>query len=270
MKKLIAFITTAIIACIAIASITAAIVTWDSWGQTKTSKAVAQTITGCPAYPSKNCLDIDVYEALDIMPREDQPFEVNPSSEYHPTLGAYYGGTSSPPNPLVIKPGESVTFFIGPQYFLPKSYKIDDTKIVPHVGAGPKYTLRTDSQKYPELSEIYTNNKVTFNSGDPSNSQQVIKEFGHAGVTDEPPSPTSAQYLIASGPITYNNAGEFVATARVQMIRHFFIGCSPAEWGFVPKKEDLCPAGQEHGGHSPASFDRLIDMTVSRLIKVVP
>jgi hypothetical protein len=265
MKKLIAFITTAIIACIAIASITTAIVTWDTWVHTKTSTAVAQTTVACPANPNLPCLDIDAYEALNVMPTEDREL-------MEPKLGAYYGGTSSPPDPLEIKPGESVNFFIGPQYFLPKSYQMGETKIVPHVGAGPKWALFTSSDKYPaDLPQtIYTNNKVTFTSGDTSNPQQVIKEFGHAGPTDEPPSPTSAQYLIASGPMTYNNAGEFVASARVQMIRHFFMDCSPSNWRFVPTPEDLCASGQQEGGHSPPVMDRLIDITVSRLIKVVP
>ncbi|GAB1544455.1 hypothetical protein NUACC21_71310 [Scytonema sp. NUACC21] len=258
MRKVLAFITTAIIACLIIASITTAIITWDTWGETKTSMAVAQTTVACPTELNKRCLDIDVYEALNIMPREDKPL-------YSPSLGAYYDGTSSPPNPLVIKPGESVNLFISPQYFLPASYLIDDTKIVPHVGAGSTWPLY-----YPDSPEaVYTNNKVTFNSGDPSNPQQATKEFGHPPrTTGEPIS--SDQYLIASGPITYNNLGEFVATARVQMIRHFFIGCSPNHWGFVPMKEDLCPSGQEATGHSPPSLDRLIDITVSRLIKVVP
>ncbi|MFH7025092.1 MAG: hypothetical protein ACHBN1_06750 [Heteroscytonema crispum UTEX LB 1556] len=259
MHKTLAFITTAIVACITIVSITAAMITWDTWGQTKTSMAVAQTAVDCPANIDRKCLDIDVYEALNIMPREDRPLT-------DPRLGAYYGGTSSPPNPLEIKQGESVTFFIGPQYFLPASYEEGGTKYVPHVGAGSMWPLKYTNSTEP----VFTNNKLTFNSGDSSNSQQVIKEFGHAGVKDQPPSPTSAQYLIASGPVTYNNVGEFVATARVQMIRHFYTGCSPADWGFVPTKEDLCPSGQPAVGHSNYEQDKLIDITVSRLIKVVP
>ncbi|MBO3462773.1 hypothetical protein G7B40_010570 [Aetokthonos hydrillicola Thurmond2011] len=261
MKKLFAFMTTLIIACFAIVGVTVVIVSWDSWGQMKTSMAIAQTTVACPANSNEKCLDIDVYEALNIMPREDRPL-------LGPSLGAYYSGSSSPPNPLVIKPGDSVTFFIGPQYFLPASYLDGGSKYVPHVGAGPMWPLhQNDPPIFPEA--IFTNNKVTFNSGDPSNPQQVIKEFGHAGVKDDPPSPTSAQYLIASGPITYNKVGEFVAAARVQMIRHFYVGCSPNDWQFVPTKEDLCSSGQTRGVHSPSSQDRLIDITVSRLIKVV-
>lgn len=258
MRKVLAFITTAIVACITIASITTGIITWDTWGQTKTSAVSAQTTVGCPANTTYKCLDINVYEALNIMPREDRPL-------ISPSLGAYYGGTSSPPNPLVITPGESVNFFIGPQSFLPASYVEDGVKYVPHVGAGPMWPLN-----YPTSAEpVFTNNKVTFNSGDPSNPQQITKEFGHAGIIDEPPSPTSAQYLIATGSVTYNNVGEFVATARVQMIRHFYRGCSPSNWAFVPNKDDLCPSGQSPQGHSASTEDKLIDITVSRLIKVV-
>ncbi|MEC4812216.1 MAG: hypothetical protein SAK29_02895 [Scytonema sp. PMC 1069.18] len=259
MKKFLAFMTTAVIACVFIASMTAVIVSWDSWGHTKTSTASAQTTNGCPADSTKRCLDIDVYEALNVMPRENRVL-------IDPQLGAQYGGTSSPPNPLVIKPGESVTFFVGPQYFLPASYQQSGTKYVPHVGAGTMWPLYYPGSTTP----VYTNNKVTFNSGDSSNPQQVIKEFGHAGLVDEPPSPTSAQYLIASGPITYNRAGEYVATARVQIIRHFWTGCSPANWAFVPNKDDLCSAGETQGAHSSSVQDKLIDITVSRLIKVVP
>jgi hypothetical protein len=257
MQKLLAFATTAIAACIAITCITSAFVTWDTWAKTSTSAATAQTTVSCPADASKTCLDLNVYEALNIMPREDRPL-------LDPNLGAYYGGTSSPPNPLTIKPGESVTFFIGPQYFLPRSYTEGNVKYVPHVGAGPVWPI-----KYPGAT-VYTNNKITFNSGDSVNPQEVKKEFGHAGVKDDPPSPTSAQYLVASGPITYNNTGEFVATARMQMIRHFYIGCSPANWYFVPEQSDICTAGQSSQGHSTSEQDKLIDITVSRLIKVVP
>lgn len=272
MRKVLAFITTAIVACITIASIATAIITWDTWGQTKTSAVSAQTTVGCPANTpantdQKKCLDIDVYEALNIMPREDRPL-INPS------LGAYYGGTSSPPNPLEIKQGESVNFFISPQYFLPASYEENGTKYVPHVGAGPNWSLKNRDNNPIFTESVFTNNKVTFNSGDQSNPQQVTKEFGHAGVKDDPPSPTSAQYLIASGSVTYNNVGEFVATARVQMIRHFYKGCSPSEWAFVPNKDDLCPSGQSPQGHSLTiaghNEDKLIDITVSRLIKVIP
>lgn len=256
MRKVLAFITTAIIVCITIASITTAIITWDTWGKAKTSAALAQTTVGCPANTNQKCLDINVYEALNIMPREDRPL-INPS------LGAYYGGTSSPPNSLIIKPGESVNFFIGPQYFLPASYIEGSVKYVPHVGAGSMWRL-----KYPAPESVFTNNKVTFNSGDLSNPQQVTKEFGHPPNMGEPTS--SDQYLIASGSITYNNVGEFVATARMQMIRHFYTGCSPSHWGFVPNKDDLCSSGQSNQGHSNYDQDKLIDITVSRLIKVVP
>jgi hypothetical protein len=181
-------------------------------------------------------------------------------------LRARYGGTFSPLNPLVIKPGESVNFIIGPQYFLPESYKLGDLKVVPHVGAGVGNDPYKYQLPYPNSPEpIFTNNKVTFNSGDPSNPQEVKREFGHAAAND------SSQYLIASGAITYNNVGDFVASARVQMIRHFYFNCSPRDWwGFVPNKDDLCPIEQESGPHSPISFDRLIDVIVSRLIKVVP
>lgn len=259
MRKVLAFITTVMIAGITIAGITTAFITWDTWARTDTSAAVAQTTGNCPADVNKKCLDIDVYEALNFMPREDRPLP-------NASLGAYYGGTSSPPNPLTIKQGESVSyFFIGPQYFLPASYVEAGVKYVPHVGAGPTWPL-----KYPGSTEpVYTNNKVTFNSGDLSNPQQLKKEFSHAAATDIPPSPTSAQFLIASGPITYNNVGEFVATARVQMIRHFYVGCSPSDWLFVPNQSDLCAAGQSPQGHSSSEQDRLIDITVSRLIKVV-
>ena len=200
-----------------------------------------------------------MYEALNIMPREDRPL-------VGPSLGAYYNGSSSPPNPLVIKQGESVNFlFIGPQYFLPPSYEAGE-KFVPHVGAGLTWRLL-----YPSSSEpVYTYNRVTFNSGDPSNPQEEKKEFGHAGLKDEPPSPTSAQYLIASSPMIYNNLGEFVVKARVQMIRHFLTVCSPSNWAFVPNTSDLCTSGQSPGRHSDPTEDRLIDITVSRLITVVP
>jgi hypothetical protein len=257
MKKIIVFIATAIVACFSIASLTSAIVTWDSWTDSQSSKALAQKVNSCPGASTKKCLDIDVYEALNLMPRENKPL-------LNPRLEAQYGGSSSPPNPLVIKPGESVNFFIGPQYFLPASYQQNGTKYVPHVGAGTTWPI-----PYPGLT-IFTNNKVTFNSGIPSSPQQVIKEFTHAGPTDEPPSPTSAQYLIASGPMTYNNAGEFVATARIQMIRHYWTVCSPSSWLFVPNTNDLCSVGQSQGSHSPQSQDKLIDITVSRLIKVIP
>ncbi|MBD2526998.1 hypothetical protein [Nostoc sp. FACHB-133] len=256
-KKILVFITTAIVACISIASLTATIVTWNSWTDSQTSKAVAQKTNSCPGASTKTCLDIDVYEALNLMPRENRPL-------LNPRLEAQYGGTSSPPNPLVIKSGESVNFFIGPQYFLPASYQENGTKYVPHVGTGTTWPIL-----YPS-STLFTNNKVTFNSGISSNPQTVVKQFSHAGPTDEPPSPASAQYLIASGPITYNNLGEFVATARIQMIRHFWIGCSPSSWLFVPNKNDLCSVGQSQGGHSASNQDKLIDITVSRLIKVVP
>ncbi|MDM9383395.1 hypothetical protein QUB80_22135 [Chlorogloeopsis sp. ULAP01] len=268
MKKFLAFITTAIIACISIASITAAVVTWDSWVHTKTSIAVAQKTSACPADSNKRCLDIDVYEALNIIPREDRLL-------IEPALRASYNGNSSPPNPLVIYPGDSVYFFISPQYFLPASYELLVTdeqgqekrvKYVPHVGAGKMWPLLYPGSSRP----IYTNNKVTFNSGDSFNPQQVTKEFAHAGVTDDPPSPTSAQYLISSGPITYYNLGEFVATARVQMIRHFWTNCSPANWAFVPNTNDLCTPGQNPEVHSKSDEDKLIDITVSRLIKVAP
>ncbi len=258
MGKLLAFITTAVIAFITITGITIAFITGETWVSTDTSAAVAQTTGNCVGDTSKKCLDIDVYEALNIMPREDRPL-------LNPSLGAYYGGTSSPPNPLVIKQGETVNFFIGPQYFLPASYSIESEKFVPHVGAGLMWPLL-----YPNSSEpIYTYNRVTFNSGDPVNPQQVMKEFGHAGVKDEPPSPTSAQYLIASAPVTYNNVGEFVATARVQIIRHFWTNCSPSNWSFVPDQNDLCGSGQNSVRHSASTEDKLIDITVSRLIAVV-
>lgn len=61
-----------------------------------------------------------------------------------------------------------------------------------------------------------------------------------------------------------------MATARIQMIRHFWINCSPSSWLFVPNKNDLCSVGQSQGGHSAPNQDKLIDITVSRLIKVVP
>lgn len=61
-----------------------------------------------------------------------------------------------------------------------------------------------------------------------------------------------------------------MATARVQMIRHFWTVCSPPDWGFVPNKEDLCSSGQNSGTHSSFNEDKLIDIIVSRLIKVVP
>ncbi|BAZ24007.1 hypothetical protein NIES4073_48990 [Kalymmatonema gypsitolerans NIES-4073] len=73
MRKVLAFITTTIVACITIASITTGIITWDTWGQTKTSAVSAQTTVGCPANTNQKCLDINVYEALNIMPREDRP-----------------------------------------------------------------------------------------------------------------------------------------------------------------------------------------------------
>lgn len=259
MRKMLAFAIAAIATCIATISITAGFITWDTWAKTSNSAATAQTTVGCPANSSIQCLDIDVYEALNIMPREDRPL-------LDPNLGAYYGGTSSPPNPLTIKQGDSITFFVGPQFFLPQAYTEGDVKYVPHVGAGKMWPI-----KYPgAATAVYTNNKVTFNSGDAANPQEVKKEFGHAGVADDPPSPTSAQYLIASGPITYNNTGEFVATARMQAIRHFYRSCSPSDWMFVPTQSDLCPSGQSHQGHSSFNEDRLIDITVSRLIKVVP
>lgn len=274
MRKVLTFITTVLITCIAITCITAPLITWGTWANKDTFTATAQTLDDqimvpCPADANKKCLDIDRYEALNIMPREDRQLD-------NPSLGAYYGGTSSPPNPLLIKPGESVNiFFVGPQFFLPKSYMEGDVmegdvmegdeKYVPHVGAGPMWPLLS----YPgEPGPIFTNNKVTFNSGDPSNPQEVKKEFGHAGVNDDPPSPTSAQYLISSGPITYNNPGYFVATARVQMIRHFWTVCSPSNWAFVPNKDDLCTSGQNPGRHSTSTEDKLIDITVSRLIEV--
>jgi hypothetical protein len=258
MKKFLGLMTTAILTCIAITCITTGFITWDSLGQTKTSIASAQVTSGCPANSAQQCLDINVYESLNLMPREDRKL-------LNAELGAQYGGSSSPPNPLVIKPGESVNFFIGTQYFLPASYNgADGIKYVPHVGAGKMWPVY-----YPNSSNpIYTNNKLTFNSGDVSNPQQVVKEFGHAGTTDDPPSPTSAQYLIASGSMTYNNPGEFVATARLQMIRHFWTNCSPANWYFVPNTGDLCTGGQSQGRHSSATEDKMIDITVSRLIKV--
>lgn len=104
-KKILVFITTAILACISIASLTAAIVTWDSWTNSQTSKAVAQKTNSCPGASTKTCLDIDVYEALNLMPRENRPL-------LNPRLEAQYGGTSSPPNPLVMKSGESVNFLL--------------------------------------------------------------------------------------------------------------------------------------------------------------
>jgi hypothetical protein len=259
MKKFLGLMTTAILTCITIACITTGFITWDSFGQTKNSTASAQVASACPADPTKSCLDISVYEALNLMPREDRPL-------IGATLDAQYGGSSSPPNPLTIKRGESVNFFIGPQYFLPASYAdAAGTKYVPHVGAGKVWKIYYPASSSP----VYTNNKLTFNSGDTSNPQQVVKEFAHAGTTDDPPSPTSAQYLIASGSMTYNSTGEFVATARLQMIRHFYIGCSPANWYFVPNTGDLCKSGQSPTGHSIPEQDKMIDITVSRLIKVV-
>jgi len=53
MRKVLAFITTAIIACVAITCITTALIAWDIWVKTDTSAAVAQTTGNCVGDPNK-------------------------------------------------------------------------------------------------------------------------------------------------------------------------------------------------------------------------